>query len=273
MTEQPRISEAELLPINRSLLNGVMSITLNNPERMNALSIKMMDTLSEALDDAGNSPEVRIVIIRSDSRVFCAGHDLKELTSHRSDSDGGLGFYKITMEKCSKLMQKIVLLPKPVIAEVSGTATAAGCQLVASCDLALASDSAKFCTPGVNIGLFCSTPMVALTRNVGRKQSMEMLLTGEEIDAETAQKYGLVNKVFPSGQIAMETQKYAEKISKKSALTLKIGKEAFYRQLEMPLAEAYDYCAEVMVQNMMANDAKEGINAFIEKKEPSWSDS
>src|SRR5208282_3303816 len=203
---------------------------------------------------------------------FSAGHDLKELNQHRSDDDRGRAYFKHIMGLCSGVMQQVIALPQPVIAAVHGTATAAGCQLVASCDLAVASRAAKFATPGVNIGLFCSTPMVALSRNVPRKAAMEMLLTGEMISAEHAERIGLLNHVVAPGSERAEAMKLAKKIAAKSALTLKIGKEAFYRQIEMPLAEAYKYASEVMVENMLARDAEEGISAFIEKREPKWQD-
>ncbi len=204
--------------------------------------------------------------------AFSAGHDLKELNQRRSDADRGRAYFKHIMGLCSDVMQQVVTLPQPVIAAVQATATAAGCQLVASCDLAVASRAAKFATPGVNIGLFCSTPMVALSRNVPRKQAMEMLLTGDMISAEEAARIGLVNHVVAPGSERDEALKLAKKITAKSALTVKIGKEAFYRQLEMPLAEAYRYASEVMVENMLARDAEEGIAAFIEKREPKWED-
>lgn len=253
----------------RSLDNGVLRLVLNNPPA-NALSIALMETLKAELEAAGASKEVRVVILSANGKLFSAGHDLKELTQHRADQDRGRAFFKKTMELCAELMQTIVYLPKPVIAEVNGLATAAGCQLVASCDLAICTDTSSFCTPGVNIGLFCSTPMVALTRNVHRKQAMEMLLTGEAIDASTAREFGLVNRVVPAEYLGQVTGKYAEIIASKSPLTLRIGKAAFYRQVEMPLEEAYAYAAEVMVTNMLARDAEEGIGAFIGKRHPAW---
>ena len=226
----------------------------------------LQDALLRAADDA----TVRVIVLGADGKVFCAGHDLKELTAHRADEDRGRAFFTQTMEQCSALMQAIVRHPKPVIVAVDGLATAAGLQLVASCDLAVASDKATFCTPGVNIGLFCSTPMVALSRNVGRKQAMEMLLTGETIDAATAREWGLVNRVVPREYLDQVVMKYAQAIAAKSPLTLRTGKEAFAQQAEMPLAEAYDYAARVMVENMMAVDAEEGIGAFLEKRDPHW---
>ena len=247
----------------------VLRLTMNKPPA-NALSIALMEALKAALDEARDDAEVRVVVIGSAAKVFSAGHDLKELTAHRSEADRGHAFFDRTMRLCASLMQTIVTLPKPVIAEIDGIATAAGCQLVASCDLAICTDTSGFATPGVNIGLFCSTPMVALSRNVHRKQAMEMLLTGETIDASTAKEFGLVNRIVPKEYLRQVVDKYAAVIASKSPLTVKIGKEAFYRQAEMSLEEAYDYTARVMVENMMARDAEEGIGAFIEKRKPEW---
>lgn len=249
--------------------DGVLRLTLANPPA-NALSLAMISALQNALDDAAGNSAVRVVVIAAAGKVFCAGHDLKELTSHRNDDDRGRAFFEQTMNECARLMQTIVHLPQPVIAEVNAMATAAGCQLVASCDLAIASDQASFATPGVNIGLFCSTPMVALSRNVAPKHAMEMLLTGEPIDASTAREFGLVNRVVPPEYLQQIVAKYTQAIVSKSSLTLKIGKEAFYRQAEMNLADAYSYAAKVMVENMLARDAQEGISAFIEKRHPEW---
>ena len=244
-------------------------MTLNSPPA-NALSIAMMDTLLSALGAAQADEAIRVIIIRSETRVFSAGHDLKELTAHRADADGGVAFFKETFDLCARLMTAIVRHPKPVIAEVDGLATAAGCQLVASCDLAICTDSSGFCTPGVNIGLFCSTPMVALSRNVHRKQAMEMLLTGETIDAGTAREFGLVNRIVPREYLNQVVTKYAQAIAEKSSLVIRTGKEAFYRQAEMGLDEAYAYTAQVMVENMMAGDAEEGITAFLHKRKARW---
>ncbi len=249
--------------------DGVLRLTLNTPPA-NALSIAMMERLKSALEDSAQDPAVRVVVIGAAGKVFSAGHDLKELTLHRADPDGGRAFFARTMALCAELMLTIVRLPKPVIAEVDGLATAAGCQLVASCDLAVCSDISTFCTPGVNIGLFCSTPMVALTRNVHRKQAMEMLLTGETIDASTAREFGLVNRVVPREYLGQMVRRYAGIIASKSPLTLKIGKQAFYRQAEMTLEDAYAHAAGVMVENMLVRDAEEGISAFIAKRDPEW---
>ena len=252
--------------------NGVFSICLNQPNSRNALSVAMLNSLSEALDHAEASPEVRVIVLSANGPVFCAGHDLKEMTAARNHEDRGQAFYRETMALCSSVMQKIVHHRVPVIAEVDGIATAAGCQLVASCDLAVASEASKFATPGVQIGLFCSTPMVALSRNVSRKQVMEMLLTGEFVSAEEAVRIGLINKAVSKDTLQKETRRLTDAITSKSAVTIKIGKKAFYQQVEMPLEQAYEFAADVMVENMLKRDAEEGINAFIEKREPDWQD-
>lgn len=257
--------------VKSEIRNGVLRLEMNNPPA-NALSIALMQALKDALDATRQDKAVRVVIIASATpgKLFSAGHDLKELTLHRADEDRGRAFFARSMKLCAELMQAIVHLPVPVIAEVDGLATAAGCQLVASCDLAMCTDTSAFCTPGVNIGLFCSTPMVALSRNVHRKQAMEMLLTGETIDASTAREFGLINRIMPRQYLTQVVMKYADVIASKSPLTVKIGKEAFYRQAEMSLEDAYDYTAQVMVDNMLARDAEEGMNAFIDKRTPEW---
>jgi enoyl-CoA hydratase/carnithine racemase len=247
-------------------------LVLNRPQARNSLSEAMIAALTENLGAIADDNRVRVVVLAANGPAFSAGHDMKEMTARRSDADRGRAYFKQLMDACAAMMQAIVHLPKPVIACVQGPASAAGCQLVASCDLAIASSAAKFATPGVNIGLFCSTPMVALSRNVARKHAMEMLLTGDLIDAEEARRIGLVNRVVPPGAERQEALALARQIAAKSALTVKIGKEAFYRQLEMPLAEAYRYAADVMVENMLARDAEEGIGAFIEKRTPRWED-
>ncbi|HZC55845.1 MAG TPA: enoyl-CoA hydratase [Xanthobacteraceae bacterium] len=252
--------------------DGIAILTLNRQAARNSLSEAMLEALGNALVAIAHEREVRAVILAANGPAFCAGHDLKEMNARRSDADRGRAYFQRIMGLCSTVMQQIVTLPQPVIAAVHATATAAGCQLVASCDLAVASQTAKFATPGVNIGLFCSTPMVALTRNVSRKHAMEMLLTGELISAEDAARIGLVNRVVAPGSEHQEALALAQKIAGKSTLTVKIGKEAFYRQAEMPLAEAYKYASEVMVENMLARDAEEGIGAFIEKRPPKWQD-
>lgn len=256
----------------REDVGGVAVLTLNQPQTRNSLSEEMLETLGDAFTAIAHDKSVRVVVLAANGPAFSAGHDLKELTRHRSDDDRGRAYFKHIMNACSAMMQQIVTLPQPVIAAVQAIATAAGCQLVASCDLAVASRDAKFATPGVNLGLFCSTPMVALSRNVSRKHAMEMLLSGDVITAEHAARIGLVNVVVEAGSEREEALKLARKIASKSTLTVKIGKEAFYRQLEMPLAKAYKYTAEVMVENMLARDAEEGIDAFIEKRAPKWED-
>jgi enoyl-CoA hydratase/carnithine racemase len=247
--------------------HGVLRLTLNRPEARNALSVGLMSALLDALVRAAKDRETRVVVITGAGPAFCAGHDLRELRA-----DPRRETYERVFARCSELMLAIVRLPKPVIAEVHGVATAAGCQLVATCDLAVAAEDARFATPGVDIGLFCSTPMVALTRAVGRKAAMEMLLTGKLIDAATAQALGLVNRVVPRTGLREVVDALAREIAGKSALTLKIGKEAFYRQAELDLAAAYRYAAEVMTTNMLARDAGEGIDAFLSKRAPVWHD-
>jgi len=256
----------------REDIAGVAVLTLNRPQARNSLSEAMLGALGDALTALAGERDVRAVILTANGPAFSAGHDLKELNAHRTNADRGRAYFKHIMTLCCTVMQQIVRLPQPVIAAVQATATAAGCQLVASCDLAVAAANAKFATPGANIGLFCSTPMVALSRNVPRKHAMAMLLTGDMISAEDAARIGLINHVVAPGGERAEALQLAAKITAKSALTLKIGKEAFYRQLEMTLAEAYDYASGVMVENMLARDAEEGISAFIEKREPTWQD-
>ncbi|MBL1255799.1 enoyl-CoA hydratase [Methylocystis sp. Sn-Cys] len=248
----------------------VARLTLNRPASRNALSVAMLAALSQRLDGLEKRGDIRVVVLQAEGPAFCAGHDLKELTAHRSDADGGRGFFEETMRACSALMQKIVALPKPVIAAVDEIATAAGCQLVASCDLAVAGPNARFCTPGVDIGLFCSTPAVALSRNVAPKHALEMLLTGFPIGAEAALRIGLVNRVSQDGA-RTGARALAELIAAKSPAAIRFGKKAFYAQREKPLAEAYDLASAVMAENMLAADAKEGIAAFLEKREPNWS--
>jgi enoyl-CoA hydratase/carnithine racemase len=252
-------------PLLRADLNGICTLTLNRPAQRNALSIALMEALNEALDRIKADAAIRVVVITGAGTCFCSGHDLKELRG-----DPSRAHVEKTFALCSAVMQKIIALPQPVIAAVHGIATAAGCQLVATCDLAVAAEEAHFATPGVNIGLFCSTPMVALSRAIPRKQAMEMLLTGEMIDAQTALRIGLVNRLAPTPQVMEEAIDLAVEIIAKSPLTLKIGKEAFYRQAELGLGDAYDYASQVMVENMMALDAQEGIDAFLAKRKPEW---
>lgn len=250
--------------------DAIQILTLNRPQARNSLSEALLSALAAELDRLAADRTVQTVVISHAPPVFSAGHDLKELREHRADPDGGRGFYEKVMRLCADVMQKVVRLPQPVIAAVEGTATAAGCQLVASCDLAVAAEDAHFCTPGVNIGLFCSSPMVALSRNVPRKRAMEMLLLGEMISAREAAEFGLVNRVVPRERVMEAALTFAEKIVAKSPLTVAIGKEAFYQQIEMPLERAYEYAADVMVRNMMARDAEEGIGAFLDKRKPLW---
>jgi enoyl-CoA hydratase/carnithine racemase len=252
---------------------GVLILTLARPEKRNSLSETMLAALQRAIDEAAQDGDVRAVVIAAKGSVFCAGHDLKELTEHRGDADGGRAYHEMIMRQCAKMMRAIVRCPKPVIAAVQGPALAAGCQLVATCDLAVAAEDAGFCTPGVNIGLFCSTPMVALSRNVSRKRAMEMLLLGDMLPARAALDYGLVNRVVPTDKVMDEALALARRIAAKPPATVAIGKEAFYRQIEMPLADAYDYAAGVMVENMMHAEAEEGIGAFLEKRPPAWNKS
>jgi enoyl-CoA hydratase/carnithine racemase len=256
----------------RETLGTIAVLTLNRPAARNSLSEGLIAELHAALRDIHDDAKVRAVVIAANGPAFSAGHDMKELTARRTDPDRGRAYFAQIMNACSAMMQAIVHLPKPVVAAVQGVATAAGCQLVASCDLAVASEAATFATPGVDIGLFCSTPMVALSRNVPRKQAMEMLLTGEPVSAASARDIGLVNHVIAAGAERDAAIALAEKVALKSAYTIKLGKAAFYRQAEMGLAEAYRYAAEVMTENMMARDAEEGIGAFIEKREPKWQD-
>ena len=250
--------------------NGVYRLTLNDAKKRNALSEEMMAKLKSSLTDATDNKSIRVIIIAGNGPAFCSGHDLKQMTAGRDNDDQGLTYFKKVFASCSELMQMIVEHPKPIIAEVSGVAAAAGCQLVACCDLAVAGKSARFITPGVNIGLFCSTPMVALSRNVSNKAAMEMLLTGEMVSADKAEHIGLINRVTEDADLKQETKALAELVASKSSLTLKIGKEAFYKQKDMPLSEAYDFASKVMVDNMLEHDAKEGIGSFLEKRKPKW---
>jgi len=267
-----RAPEPQAPILMREMIGSVAVLTLNRPEARNSLSEGLIAELDAALRKFQDDASVRAVVIAASGKAFSAGHDMKELTARRTDADRGRAYFAEIMTACSAMMQAIVHLPKPVVAAVQGVATAAGCQLVASCDLAVASEAATFATPGVDIGLFCSTPMVALSRNVPRKQAMEMLLTGEPISATTARDIGLINRVVAAGTERKEAIALAQKVALKSAYTIKIGKTAFYRQAEMSLAGAYRYAAEVMTENMMARDAEEGIGAFLEKREPKWHD-
>jgi len=259
-----------LPPILPTREAGVLTITLNRPEARNALSESLMRVLQLTLDEAVDDDATKVIVIAAKGPAYSAGHDLKEMSARRNDADSGLAYFRAVFAQCSHLMQSIVRHPKPVIAQVHAVATAAGCQLVASCDLAVASTEARFATPGVNIGLFCSTPMVALSRAVPRKAAMEMLLTGEAISAEEARRLGLVNRVVAPAELAKETQLLARFIASKPTKTLRTGKQAFQHQLELGLSNAYDYVGEVMVQNMLHDEAIEGIDAFLDKRPPKW---
>ena len=256
--------------LKKELDANILRLTLNDPERRNALSLEMIKQISDAINNASLDKKIKVIIIAATAPAFCAGHDLKEMTAARQQADHGHAFYTELFSNCSALMQLIVNCPKPVIAEVSGVATAAGCQLVASCDLAIASVQSKFATPGVNIGLFCSTPMVALSRNVANKHAMEMLLTGEMIDAKKAKEIGLVNHVVDEPDLSARTSKLAALIASKSPITVSLGKKTFYLQLDQPLDKAYELCSEVMTHNMLKGEAKEGISAFLDKRLPNW---
>jgi len=252
--------------------DGIACLTLNRPPARNALSEAMIDALIEQFVAIGADKSVRAVVLAANGPAFCAGHDLKEMTAHRNDADRGRAYFQHLFDLCSQMMQEILRLPQPVIACVQGVATAAGCQLVASCDLVVASEAARFATPGVQIGLFCSAPMVPLSRKVASNHALEMLLTGEAVSAHRGYEIGLVNRVVPAGKEREEAGALARAIAQKSSYVVKIGKEAYYRQIEMDLAEAYRYGAAVMAENMLARDAEEGIRAFIEKRTPKWED-
>ena len=249
---------------------GILRLTLNSPETQNTLSREMIEALIEEFTEVKHNKSIRVIVLTAQGPVFCAGHNLKEMKEAQINPEAGKLFLKALFDSCSSLMQLIVNHPKPVIAKVDGVATAAGCQLVASCDLAYASGSARFATPGVNIGLFCSTPMVALSRNIKNKHAMEMLLTGDMIDASKAREIGLINDYFQAGVLEAETLKIASKIAGKSGIVLKTGKQAFYNQNAMNLSDAYEYTSKIMTENMLKDDAVEGINAFIDKRHPEW---
>jgi enoyl-CoA hydratase/carnithine racemase len=248
---------------------AVLRLTLQDPPA-NLLSVPVMHQLKAEIDAARGDDAVRVIVIAAAGKLFSAGHDLKEMTAHRADADGGKRYYEQVFALCSRLMQSIANHPKPVIAEVDGIATAAGCQLVASCDLAIASEQSRFGVNGIDVGLFCSTPAVALTRVVSRKRAMEMLLTGEMIDAPTALEFGLVNRVVPRESLREAVDEYATAIASKSPLAVKLGKEAVARQAGLSLSEAYEHASRAMVENMLAADAEEGIGAFLEKRQPTW---
>ena len=258
------------ISVNQNIKNNILYITLNNPSSQNTLSLDVIKYFNEIILNSENNDEVKIIIIKSTGKIFSAGHNLKEINHHRNDDDKGLKFFTELINNCSELMLNIIHHSKPVIAEINGIATAAGCQLISSCDLAYASNLSKFATPGVNIGLFCSTPMVSLSRVTKNKHSMEMLLTGDLIDVNKAYSIGLINNIFDEKNLSNEVNLIAKKIASKSSLTLKIGKKAFYEQSEMKIIDAYKYASEIMINNMMESDAEEGINAFMEKREPNW---
>jgi enoyl-CoA hydratase/carnithine racemase len=251
---------------------GIALLTLNRPAARNALSADLIDALAQTLSGIRSERNVRAVVVTGSGPAFCAGHDLREMTERRADSDRGRAFYRQTFDRCATMMQSIVRLPQPVVAAVNGAAAAAGCQLAASCDLVIAADNATFATPGVNIGLFCSAPMVALSRKIASNHALEMLLTGEPVNARRAHEIGLVNRIAAKAGVVEEAIALAGTIAAKSSHVQKIGKEAFYNQLEMNLADAYAYASQVMADNMMARDAEEGISAFVEKRTPTWED-
>ena len=251
---------------------GVLRLTMDDQNNKNALSEKMIKRLTDAIKKASKDNSIKVIVIAANGNVFCSGHNLKEITDARINDDEGTSYFMDLFKLCSSLMQLIVNSPKPVIAEVNGLATAAGCQLVASCDLAISSDNAKFATPGVNIGLFCSTPMVALSRNVNKKDALKMLLTGDMVNAHEAKRISLINEHVPENELTQSVMELANKISQKSSKTIETGKQAFYKQYDMCLFDAYEYTSKVMTENVLGNDAKEGINAFIEKRDPDWGD-
>ncbi len=256
--------------LERDVRGAVAHLTMNSPGNLNALSDAMIAALQDALDDLSGHAAVRAIVLKGAGKVFCAGHDLKEMTAGRQAEDGGKAYFADLFARCGRLMQTIPQLPQPVIAEVHGIATAAGCQLVASCDMAVAAEGTRFGVNGVNIGLFCSTPMVALSRNLPRKQAFEMLTTGQFIEAERAMALGLINRVVAPGDLGAATAELAETVAGKLGAAVRIGKQAFYQQLQMPLDQAYAYTGEVMVENMLYRDTEEGISAFLDKRPPDW---
>ena len=256
--------------LERSDKDGIAHLRMNAPERLNALSDAMLAALQDQFDALQSDRSIRAVILSGEGKAFCAGHDLKEMTQGRQAEDGGKAYFTDLFTRCTRVMTSIRTLPQPVIAQAHGIATAAGCQLLASCDLAVAAEGTRFGVNGVNVGLFCSTPMVALSRNIPRKQAFEMLTTGEFLDTDQARAYGLINRAVPEDQLAAATQELATTIASKLASAVKIGKEAFYAQLEMGLDEAYEYTKGVIVENMLHRDTEEGIAAFIEKRPPEW---
>ncbi|CUJ95894.1 putative enoyl-CoA hydratase echA8 [Ruegeria denitrificans] len=256
--------------LERNDTGAVATLKLNAPDRLNALSDEMLAALQLEFDSLSEDGSIRAVILRGEGKAFCAGHDLKQMTAGRQADDGGKAYFQDLFARCAQMMLSIRSLPQPVIAQVHGIATAAGCQLVATCDLAVAAEGTRFGVNGVNIGLFCSTPMVALSRNIPRKRAFEMLTTGDFISAETAAELGLINRVVPEMLLEHETAALADRLADKLGSAVKIGKQAFYKQLEMPIEQAYDYTGDVMAQNMLHRDTEEGISAFIEKRPPNW---
>ncbi|NOD91538.1 enoyl-CoA hydratase [Ruegeria sp. HKCCD4884] len=256
--------------LERNDTGAVARLTMTAPERLNALSEEMLAALQDELDALRDDGSIRAVILSGAGKAFCAGHDLKQMTAGRQSEDGGKAYFQGLFARCAQMMMSIQSIPQPVIAQVHGIATAAGCQLVATCDMAVAAEGTRFGVNGVNIGLFCSTPMVALSRNIPRKQAFEMLTTGAFISAEKAAELGLINRVVPESQLEHEANALAELVASKLGVAVKIGKEAFYQQLQMPLDQAYTYTGEVMAQNMLHRDTEEGISAFIEKRPPNW---
>ncbi len=251
--------------IEYELNNGVCTLTLNRPEKFNALSVEMLSAFQEHVDAIESDPSVRCVVVAAKGKAFCPGHDLKQMRANPQKE-----YYQKLFKQCATLMQSLVNLPVPVIAQVQGVATAAGCQLVATCDIAVASDQARFAVSGINAGLFCSTPAVALSRNIKTKDAFKMLVTGEFIDAQTAMTKGLVNDVVPEDQLEAKVKEITDSICAKAPVAVRIGKSMFYKQLEMNLTDAYNYAGEVMACNMMEEDTNEGIDAFIEKRKPKW---
>ena len=249
---------------------AIARLTMTSPQNLNALSDGMLLELQDALDALSEDRDIRVVILSGEGKAFCAGHDLKEMTKGRADDDGGAAYFADLFARCATMMQTIPRLPQPVIAQVHGIATAAGCQLVASCDMAVAAEGTKFGVNGVNIGLFCSTPMVALSRNIARKKAFEILTTGRFLEASEAMEQGLINTAVPIDDLAKATTDLAQLVASKLGSAVKIGKQAFYEQIQMPLAEAYAYTGDVMVQNMLNRDTEEGIAAFLEKRDPTW---
>ncbi|NRB02969.1 MAG: enoyl-CoA hydratase [Rhodobacteraceae bacterium] len=256
--------------LEREVRDGIARFHMNAPDRLNALSDEMLAALHDSFDALADDRSVRAVVISGEGKAFCAGHDLKQMTQGRQAEDGGKAYFKDLFDRCAAMMARVRALPQPVVAQVHGIATAAGCQLVATCDMAVAAEGTKFGVNGVNIGLFCSTPMVALSRNIPRKHAFEMLTTGKFIDAHRAQELGLINRVVPPQDLATETEALAAQVAEKLAVAVKIGKEAFYNQIEMPVDQAYAYTGDVMVENMLHRDTEEGIAAFLEKREPTW---